>query len=240
MRKIFFLTALLMMILTATAFAEEAAAPEQNAEPTDEPYIYTSEDFKYSIACPFKPLAVVQNPWQDPAKRGEMLVFANEGWNVQYAYMIQVNAFDNEKIPDFNKADKKTIDEYLEGLKKSNGFEIAEIVGITKENKGVYAVTAQSIEVLNKETGEVEGEFVADRQDIYTFFRTPEGRCISVQLLTTQMDKTFVDVYRYGVTTFKDNSAPDKKSKDKKSKDKKDKKDKDKKSKDKKSKDSDK
>lgn len=239
MRKIFFLTAMLMMILTATAFAEEAAP-----EPADEPYIYTSEDFKYTIACPIKPLAVVQNPWQDPAKRGEMLVFANDGWNIQYAYMIQVNAFDNDKIPDFNKADKKTIDEYLEGLKRNNGFELAELVNITKENKGVYAVTAQSIEVVDKETGEVEGEFVADRQDIYTFFRTPEGRCVSVQLLTVNMDKTLVDTYRYGVASFKDNSAADKKadkkSKDKKSKDKKDKKDKDKKSKDKKSKDSDK
>ena len=231
MRKIFFLTALLMMILTATAFAEDA--PEQNAEPADEPYIYTSEDFQYSIACPIKPLAVVQNPWQDPAKRGEMLVFANDGWNVQYAYMIQVNAFENDKVPNFNKADKKTLDEYLEALKKTNGFELAELVSITKDNKGVYAVTAQTIEVLNQETGEVEGEFVADRQDIFTFFRTPEGRCVSIQLLTADMDKVFVDTYRYGVASFKDNSVADKKA-DKKSKDKKSKDNKDKKSKDKK------
>ena len=231
MRKIFFLTALLMMILTATAFAEDA--PEQNAEPADEPYIYTSEDFQYSIACPIKPLAVIQNPWQEPEKRGEMLVFANDGWTVQYAYLIQVNAFDSDKIPDFNKADKATIDEYLEALKKTNGFAQAELVGITKDNKGIYAVTAETIEVLDKETGEVEGEFVADRQDVFTFFRTPAGRCVSIQLLTVNMDKVLVDTYRYGVASFKDNSVADKKSKDKKSKDKKDKKDKDKKSKDK-------
>ena len=237
MRKIFFLTALLMMILTTAAFAEEA--PEQ----TDEPYIYTSEDFNFTITCPIKP-AVVQNPWQEPEKRGEMLVFANEGFDVLYAYKIQVNAFDDAKVPDFNKADKATIDEYLTKLRENGGFEMAELVNITKENKGVYAVTAQSIEVVDKETGEVEGEFVADRQDIYTFFRTPEGRCVSIQLLTVNMDKTLVDTYRYGVASFKDNSAADKKadkkSKDKKSKDKKNKKDKDKKSKDKKSKDSDK
>ena len=234
MRKIFFLTALLMMILTATAFAEEVAEPAAEpaadpavAEMSDEPYIYTSEDFQYSIACPIKPLAVVQNPWQDPEKRGEMLVFANDGWTVQYAYLIQVNAFDSDKIPDFNKADKKTIDEYLEALKKTNGFGQAELVGITKDNKGIYAVTAETIEVLNKETGEVEGEFVADRQDVYTFFRTPAGRCVSIQLLTVNMDKVFVDTYRYGVASFKDNSVADKKSKDKKDKQSKDKKSKD-------------
>lgn len=233
MRKIFLLTALLMMILSATAFAEEADTPADAQ--ANEPYIYTSEDFKYTIACPIKPLAVVQNPWQEPEKRGEMLVFANDGWNIQYAYKIQVNAFDNEKVPDFNKADKATLDAYLEGLKKTNGFELAELVSLTKDNKGVYAVTAEKIEVLNKDTGEVEGEFVADRQDIYTFFRTPEGRCVSIQLLTVNMDKTLVDTYRYGVVSFKDNSTveknSDKKSKDKKSKDKKskNKKDKDKK-----------
>lgn len=222
------------MLLTTTAFAEEVAEP---AEPNDEPYIYTSEDFQYTIACPIKPLAVVQNPWQEPEKRGEMLVFANEGWNILYAYLIQVNAFDTANVPDFNKADKVTIDQYLEGLKENNGFGLAELVNITKDNKGVYAVTADKFEVINQETGEVEGEFVADRQDIYTFFRTPQGRCVSIQLQSVNMDKEFVDTYRYGVASFKDNSTAvktDKKSKtdkkdkkDKKSKtDKKDKKDK--------------
>lgn len=221
MRRIFLLTALLMMILTTTAFAEEVA--EQPAETNDEPYIYTSEDFQYTITCPIKPVGVVRNPWQEPEKRGEMLVFANEGWNILYAYLIQVNAFDTANVPDFNKANKETIDKYLEELKE-NGFGLTELVNITKDNKGVYAVTAETIEVLNQETGEVEGEFVADRQDIYTFFRTPQGRCISIQLRSVNMDKEFVDTYRYGVASFKDNSASNKKA-DKKSKtDKKDKK----------------
>ena len=109
MRKVFFLTALLMMILTATAFAEETPNKDAPAEETvaeeqnDEPYVYTSEDFQFTITCPMKPVAVVQNPWQEPERRGEMLVFANEGFDVQYGYMIQVNAFENDQVPDFNK-----------------------------------------------------------------------------------------------------------------------------------------
>ena len=219
------------MILTATAFAEEAAP-----ESADEPYIYTSEDFKYTIACPIKPLAVVQNPWEDPAKRGEMLVFANEGFDIQYAYLVQVNAFDDKNVPDFNSADKKTIDSYLEALIETNGFGSADFVNISSTNKGICAVTAETIQVINKETGELEGEFVADRRDIYTYFRTPQGRCIGIQLVSMNLDKEFVDVYRYSVASFKDNSEfqnnttakKDKKDKkDKKSKkDKKDKKDK--------------
>ena len=231
MRKIFILTTLLMMILTATAFAEEVA--ESTDEPTDEPYIYTSEDFKFTIACPIKPVAVVQNPWQEPEKRGEMLVFAHEGFKIQYAYLIQVNAFDNDSVPDFNTADKKIIDDYLEKLIENGGFGSAELVSISAKNKGVFAVTAETIEVRNKETGELEGEFLADRRDIYTFFRTPQGRCIGIQLINTNIDsKELVDVYRYGVASFKDTSEPVKADK----KDKKAKKDKEKKNKDKKSK----
>ena len=241
MRKIFLLTTLLLMILTSTAFAEEVAEPTD--EPTDEPYVYTSEDFKFTINCPIKPVAIVENPWQEPEKRGEMLVFANEGFDIQYAYLIQVNAFDNDSVPDFNKADKKVLDKYLEDLIENAGFGSADLVSLTSTNKGVFAITAETIEVRNKETGELEGEFVADRRDIYTYFRTPEGRCVSVQLINKNFDsKELVDVYRYSVATFKDNTEPvkvdkkSKKDKEKKDKEKKDKKKKDKEKKDKKDK----
>ena len=223
MRKIISLAAMLMMILTATAFAEEPPA-EEVAEQSDAPYIYTSDTYHYSIACPFKPVGVVRNPWQESDKHGEMLVFANEGWNIQYAYLIQIDAFDTKQVPDFNKAPKITIDEYLAGLLE-NGFGAAELVNITKDNKGVYAVTAQTIEVVNKETGEVEGEFVAERQDAYTFFRTSAGRCISIQLISPSLEKDFVMPYRYSVASFKDLTA-DKKTDKKAKKDKKSKKDK--------------
>ena len=218
MRKIFFLTTLLMMILAATAFAEEA--PAEEVETNDEPYVYTSEDFKFTITCPFKPIAVVQNPWQEPERRGEMLVFANEGFDVQYGYMIQVNAFEDNQVPDFNKGSIAAIGDYLKDLKEKNGFADARLVNITKKNKGVSAITAEKIDVINPDTGEVEGEFVADKQYVYTFFRTPEGRCISIQLVSASLDKQFVDVYRGSVASFKDNI------KDKKSDKKKDKKDK--------------
>lgn len=223
MRKVFFLTALLMMLLATTVFAEEAPVEDTPAQDTtaeetpiieenSDPYVYTSEDFQFTITCPFKPLAVVQNPWQEPERHGEMLVFAHEGIDVQYGYIIQVDAFDTNQVPDFNKGTVAAIGDYLSALKTNNGFADARLVNITKNNKGVSAITAETIEVLNEETGEVEGEFVADKQYIYTFFRTPEGRCISIQLLSVSLDKTFVDVYRGSVSSFKDNSK-DKKDK---------------------------
>ena len=228
MRKIFFLTALVMMILTTTAFAKKS-------DPENEPYVYTSEDFKYSIACPIKPIAAVRPAWFEENQKGEMLVFANEGFEILYAYVIQIDSFDTNKVPDFNKGSVAAIGDYLIGLKTNGGFGEANIVNITKKNKGVWAVTAKSFEILNKETGETEGEFVADRQDIYTFFRTPEGRCMTIQLISANFDKQYLDTYRFSVASFKDLSKDKKflkslqekekkaKDKSKKSKDKSDK-----------------
>ena len=153
-----------------------------------------------------------------------MLVFANEGIDVTYGYIIQVDAFKTEDVPDFNKGSVAAIGDYLKDLKEKGGFADARPVNLTKNNKGVWAITAEKIDVIDPESGEVEGEFVADKQYIYTFFRTPEGRCISIQLVSASLDKTFVDVYRGSVASFKDN-IKDKKSK--KDKDKKDKKNKD-------------
>ena len=222
MRKIFFLTALLMMIFTATAFAEETTPDPAQTDPeinSGEPYVYTSEDFGYTIKCPIKPVAVVQNPWPEPERRGEMLVFVNEGWDIEYAYMIQVNAL-NDTVPDFNNGSVAAIGDYLIALKSKNGFAEADLVDITDDNKGVWAVTAEKIEVVNQETGEVEGELVADKKYIYTFFRTPEGRAISIQLISASFDKKYLDTYRFSVASFQDNTgSPDKKAKkDKKKK----------------------
>ena len=216
------------MILTTTAFAKKA-------DPDSEAYVYTSEDYAYSIACPIKPLAVVRPAWFEPHQKGEMLVFANEGFDILYAYVIQIDAFDTNKVPDFNHGSISAIGDYLIGLKEKGGFASADLVNLTKKNKGVTAVTAGTIEVINPETGEVDGEFVANRQDIYTFFRTPEGRCMTIQLISANFDKQYLDTYRFSVASFKDLSKDKKflkslqekekkaKDKSKKSKDKSDK-----------------
>lgn len=242
MRKIFLSVSLLLMLLTATAFAEEPAeqpseqASDQSLEQLseevfgkqefdqpDDIYVHTSETFNYTITCPIKPIAVVENPWQDPAKRGEMLVFDAEGFNIRYAYYICVNEWDpaDKTIPDFNKGTVAAIGEYLTALKTNGGFAVANLVNITKDNKGVCAITPDRIEVTNKETGEVEGELIADRQDIYTYFRSPQGRCISIRLVSFDLSKTFVDTYRGSVASFVDNSG--KKTKREKDKEKKEK-----------------
>ena len=160
MRKIFLLTVLMLTLFTATVFAEE----EENSKGFE----YTSQTYGFKITCPAEPKVVV-NPFEDPKKQGELLVFANDGMTILYGYQILFDAFDDKITPDFNKAKKKLLDDYLEELKIKQAFEDAIIDNVTPKNKGVFAVTAKEIEIKN-DKGEVEDVAVATTQNELVFF----------------------------------------------------------------------
>lgn len=205
--------AMLLTFFTATAFAEE--------ENQVAGFEYTSQTYGFKILCPAEPKVVV-NPFEDPNKRGELLVFANDGIKITYGYQILLDAFDTKAIPDFNKANKKTLDDYLEKLRINEAYEYAEVVPVAKNNKGVFAVTAKEIEVKD-DNGEVEGVLTADTQNAIAFFRTKSGRCISIQFIVDNIDDEATKNFRKSVASYQDATdlaMSDKKSdkKDKKSK----------------------
>ena len=192
MRKIFLMVTILMLALTATAFAADA-------------YEYTSETYGFKIPCPAKPIVVV-NPFEDPYQKGELLVFANDGMKIIYGYQILLDAFRENAVPDFNSSNKKIVDAYLEKMREDDAYEYVELVNISKGNKGVMALTAKEITVLN-DKGEVEGTLVADRQSAFTFFRASNGRCISIQLLAEDFGKDNIEDYLKSVGTFRDGGS---------------------------------
>ena len=114
-----------------------------------------------------------------------------------------MDAFDNKEVPDFNKAKKKVLDEYLEKLRINEAYEYAEIGNIAKDNKAVFAVTAKEIEVKD-DNGEVEGVLEAETQNAIAFFRTKSGRCISIQFITDKIDDEAVANFRKSVMSFRD------------------------------------
>lgn len=193
MRKIILTAMMLLMLFTATVFAEEE---------TTQGFEYTSQTYGFKIACPAEPKVVV-NPFEDPNKKGELLVFANDGMKILYGYQILLDAFDTKAVPDFNKASKKVLDEYLEKLRINEAYEYAEIGNIAADNKAVFAVTAKEIEVKD-DNGEVEGVLTADTQNAIAFFRTKSGRCISIQFITTKIDDEAVDNFRKSVISYRD------------------------------------
>ena len=193
MKKIILTALMILSVLTATVFA---------AEETSQGYEYTSQTYGFKIACPAVPKVVV-NPFEDPNKKGELLVFANDGMKILYGYQILLDAFDTKEVPDFNKAKQKVLDEYLEKLRINEAYEYAEIGNIAKDNKAVFAVTAKEIEVKD-DNGEVEGVLEAETQNAIAFFRTKSGRCISIQFITDKIDDEAVENFRKSVISYRD------------------------------------
>lgn len=225
MKKIFLLTTFIMTFFVATAFAAEEANSENAAGEKFEFYKYTSETYGYQIDCPLKPVAVVVDQINDGDSRSERLIFSNDGAHINYGFIITLDAFDSKAVPDFNKADKKVIDDYLEKLKTANQYSQTSLVKITDNNKGVFAVLPDELEVLD-ENGEVEGTLTANNKSVITFFRTPSGRCISIQLLCNELSDNNIKIYRYASSTFKDaDKSTGGKNKSEKKSDKKNKKD---------------
>lgn len=219
MKKIFLAAALILTLFTPTTFAEEATTPPATTENTAAntestattanedttiPNVavkdfveYTSATYGYKIKCPFKP-AVVNMKFDDPPETGEKLVFLNDGMEIVLGYKINLDAFPDNAAPDFNKADEKTLQSYLDYLKKVNPLDSAQIMDFGNNNKGVFMVTAKEIE---NDKGE---KVTADRQIVMVIFRTPNGGRVSIQLLTKEFSQDLVNAFVYSVSTFDD------------------------------------
>ena len=204
MRKIFLMATFILTLLTATAFAAE-----------NTPYEYTSETYGFKIMCPAQPIVIV-NPFEDPKQRGELLVFANDGMKILFGYQILLDAFDTHKIPNFNKDKKKLIDAYLEKKREEKIYNFVELRNISKDNKGVVMVTSKELTVVDENGEEITA--TADQQTAYALFRSKSGRCISIQLLSANLDSSDYSDFLKSVSTYQDatdlamSSEDDKKS----------------------------
>lgn len=206
-KKIFTTAAILLCLMSPITFAaDNNAAPTATENKavnidTNKFLDYTSPSYKYTIKCPTKPVATDMK-FETPALKGETLFFLNAQNEPLYIYRIEFDAFDGKAVPDFNKADQKTMDAYIEKLKEANLFEVATVASITKDTKGVFAITAKELERKN-ENGEVE-LVTASNQAAVTFFRTKSGKCMSIMIVAEDLTEELLDAYRYSVTTFQD------------------------------------
>ncbi len=219
LKKIFISITALMVWLTATVFAAE--------ENSNESYNYVSRDYNFSIKCPKRPNVVPATIFfDDPAKKGEVLIFENMEYEVKRGWVVLVDAFNSTSVPDFNKSDKKLVDQYVTELQKQ-GYENMSIIDITKGNKGIFALTAKEIEIDEDGDGKPDGVAIAENQAAITFFRMPDGRCLSMQMIGTNgIDDASINEFKAALSTIGDSTAAVQESKDNDKKDKKDKKNK--------------
>ena len=124
----------------------DAAAPAQAAAETIAPdaltYAYESAKYGYRIMCPQKPVGVIPASALYENREGEILVFDNEEYNIKYAWVVLVNAFSDETVPNLNTIKPEEAVNLLERIQNSNGYEGIMLINLSDTNKAIFAMTA--------------------------------------------------------------------------------------------------
>lgn len=170
-----------------------------------ESYTYTNKEAGYSIICPMKPLGVLPAGVLHEGEQGNVLVFANDGYTINKAWVIVPDGFDKGTLPDLNKLSQKDEELLLGQLRENSAYATVDIVPVTPKAKGVLAVTSKSIMVDTDGDGKPDTEATADTQMAVVFLRSEKGRAFKIELIDNP-DLTEGDVSEFsaGVATLKD------------------------------------
>ncbi|WP_432647192.1 hypothetical protein [Mitsuokella sp.] len=201
------LGASLLLAPAVPAFAAEQTSTESTQVPVEVslPYTYTSQQYGFSIQCPQKPVGVIPANLLYEDRTGEVLIFDNEEYNIKYAWVVLINAFDNKSVPDLNKLKPADAEKLLSGIMGSNGYEGIMLVNLDAKNKAIYAVTAKEVEVDEDGDGKIDGVAKADTQMAVAFFRTPKGNRYGVELIDNpDLRASSLAAFQKGITTLKD------------------------------------
>lgn len=167
-------------------------------------YVYTSKQYGYTINCPKQPQVIPANSLYE-GKEGEVLIFANEGYNIKHAWVVLKDAFPPTSVPDLNSLSEEDARKYLAILMRSNGYESIELINRTEKDKAIYAITAKEVEIDTDGDGQPDMTAKADTQMAVTFFRGDKGGCYSVQLIDNpELRNEAVDSFQKGVVSFKE------------------------------------
>ena len=184
---------------TETAQVQTVQAP---AEQGVNSYVYTSTKYGYTINCPQKPNVIPADALYE-GKEGEILIFANEGYNIKHAWVVIKNAFDDSKVPDLNTIDEESAKNYLNGLMGSSGYEAIQLINRNATDRAIYAITAKEMEVDTDGDGQPDTLVTAHRQMAVTFFRGNKGGRYSVQLIDNpELRDAAIDSFQKGVVSF--------------------------------------
>ena len=186
--------------------AESSTAQSAAAEAEKKMYSHVSREYGYGILCPAKPNVVPASMFYgDETKKGEVLIFDNDGYNVKHAWVVLVDAFDDNGVPDLNKLSEEEAKEQLTKIQQSNGYEGIALLNISENNKAIFAVTAKEVEIDTDGDGEPDTTAVADTQMAVSFFRGPKGGRYSVQLIDNpDLRQESIDEYQLGISSFKE------------------------------------
>lgn len=172
MKKLF-LTFVAFVMSVSFAFAEEAGNMATAV-------VYTSPTYGFTIPCPKKPNVIPLSALYE-GKKGEVLIFENEEYFIKHAWAIFVDAFTDDKVPNFNELTGQTAEEYLRKMKKN--YEDVALAPISENNIAFFGITAKQIEIDTTGDGKPDTVAEVDTQTFDVFFRTPKGGHYHIQLI---------------------------------------------------------
>lgn len=183
-------------------FTAKTAQPVQSQPEAG--YTYTSKVYGYTIQCPKKPNVIPASMLYE-GKKGEVLIFDNDGYNIRNAWVILTNAFDDKKIPNLNKLKEDDAKKYLSELMSRNGYEGVMLINLSASNKAIYAITAKTVDIDTDGDGKVDATATANSQMAVTFFRGNKNGRYSVQLIDNPVlrDSALKD-FQKGVVSFRE------------------------------------
>ena len=165
------------------SYAEESAeAVRETAVPVELSYAYESSKYGYRIMCPKQPAFVIPAVEFD-GHEGEVLIFENEDYYIKYAWVIHVNAFSEDGVPNLNAISPEESVQLLKGIMSSNGYEGIMLINLTEDNKAIFATTAKEIEIDEDGDGIPDATARADSQMAVLFFRTANGLRYGLELI---------------------------------------------------------
>ena len=188
------------------AFAEETVQTVQESAgetaPSELPYAYESRSYGYRIMCPKQPAFVIPSVELD-GHEGEVLIFENEDYYIKYAWVIHVNAFPEDGVPNLNAISPEESVELLKGIMGSNGYEGIMLINLTEDNKAIFATTAKEIEIDEDGDGTPDATAKADSQMAVLFFRGANGTRYGLELIDNpELRASSVSAFLAGARTM--------------------------------------
>lgn len=145
-------------------------------------YTYTNDTYGFSIECPEKPVGEIDLSRQPGGNKGVMLIFENEGMEINCAWIIMTDAFTDENLPDLTKLTKEQVEAVLKAVAADNA--IAALVAVEGQ-PAVYTI-AQTEDMAK------------------TYIRGKNGKKYAVALTANKaIFKDRINQYQQGLLSFK-------------------------------------
>lgn len=145
-------------------------------------YTYTNDTYGFSIQCPEKPIAAIDLKNQPSPLKGVMLIFENEGYDINHAWVITTEAFTDEQMPDLDVLPDSTLQQYLNAVIQSD-YVVGEIVQVDGR-KALYTVKGEA-------------------QTTITYIRGKSDHYAMLLIAKPEFLKEKMKIYKEGLATFR-------------------------------------